>query len=225
LIAADKQVSSIPTNNSELGKYSGGYQGSGLDYHTRFTQFCITTYAIRRIKVDECWTMGLLPAQKDAVAKCVEAASHVLVWALDLGPVAKDRLRYLCDFGFVMLSFCAFFILQSFQAFGPAIPSSEEYLDTVAEAAQLMTELAMDSKHAPAVYGRSILALLEKVRDPDAKQSQLDGNNPSRGSAVSNRSRGGMVSDTQSVVGHDPSSFVPDQTWDFTSLFPDMLWN
>lgn len=200
--------------------------GSGLDFHIRFTQFCITTYSIRPLDVSADRPAGLLPAQKEAIANCVEAASQVLAWALDLGPASKDRLRYLYDFGFVMLSFCGFFILQAFQAFGSAIPQSDEYLDTVAEAAQLMTELAMDSKHAPAVYGRSILLLLEKVKDPNTRQSQLDSNNLSQGSAISNvRSRNGTISDTQGFIGHNPSSFVPDQTWDFTSLFPDMLWN
>jgi hypothetical protein len=170
---------------------------------------------------------GLLPAEKDAIAKCVEAASQLLAWALDLGPVSKDRLRYLGDFGFVMLSFCAFFILQAFQAFGPAIPQSDDYLDIVEDAAQLMTELAMDSKHAPAVYGKSILLLLAKVRDPSLSQPQFDNiADASQESTVSNaRSRNGTLSDTQGLVGHEPSSFVPDQTWDFTSLFPDMLWN
>jgi hypothetical protein len=205
---------------------AGNYQESGLDFYIRFTQFCIATYSIRPLKVSGERPDSLFPAQKEAIANCVEAASHVLAWALDLGPASKDRLRYLCDFGFVMLSFCAFFILQAFQAFGPTIPHNDEYLDTVAEAAQLMTELAMDLKHAPAVYGRSILLLLEKMRDRDARQSQLDGNNLSQSSAISNaRPINGRISDTRGIVGHDPSSFVPDQTWDFTSLFPDMLWN
>lgn len=196
------------------------------DFHIRFAQFCITTYSIRPLQINEHGTDGLLPTQKEAIAKCVEAASHVLAWALDLGPASKDRLRCLYDFGFVMLSFCAFFILQAFQAFGAAIPRSDEYIDVVAEAAQLMTELAIDSKHAPDVYGRSILLLLDKVTSPEARQSQFDSNNLSQASAISNaRSMNGMISDTQGVVGHDPSTFVPDQTWDFTSLFPDMLWN
>lgn len=125
-----------------------------------------------------------------------------------------------------MLSFCAFFILQAFQAFGPTIPNGDDYLDIVADTAQLMTELAIDSKHAPSVYGKSILLLLEKIKDPNGNQSQQDNGNASQESTFSVlRARIGVVSDTQSVVGHDPSSFVPDQTWDFTSLFPDMLWN
>jgi hypothetical protein len=203
------------------------YQGSALDFHIRFTQFCITTYSIRPIKVVSDEADGLLPAQKDAIARCVEAASQLLAWALDLGPVSKDRLRYMGDFGFVTLSFCAFFILQAFQAFGPAIPQSDDYLDIVEDAAQLMTELAMDSKHAPSVYGKSILLLLAKVRDPNLSQPQFDHNvYASQESTASNmRSRNGVLSDTQGLLGHEPSSFVPDQTWDFTSLFPDMLWN
>ena len=169
---------------------------------------------------------GLLPAQKDAIAKCVESASQLLAWALDLGPVSKDRLRYLGDFGFVMLSFCAFFILQAFQAFGPEIPESDDHLDIVEDSAQLMIELAMDSKHAPAVYGKSILLLLAKLRDSNLSQSQADNVNVSQESAASNtRSRNGTLLDTPGLVGHEPSSYVPDQTWDFTSLFPDMLWN
>ena len=172
-------------------------------------------------------SLGRLPAEKDAVAKCVESASHLLAWALDLGPVSKDRLRYLGDFGFVMLSFCAFFILQVFQAFGPAIPQSDDHLDVVEDAAQLMIELAMDSKHAPAVYGKSILLLLGKVRDSSPSQPQLDNNaNASQESKASNpRSIFRTLSDTQGILGHKPSAFVPDQAGDFASLFPDMLWN
>ena len=123
-----------------------------------------------------------------------------------------------------MLSFCAFFTLQAFQAFGPAIPDSDEHLATVTEASQLMTELAIDAKHAPAVYGRSILLLLDKVTSPEARQLQLESHNLSQGSVVS-RSMNWIMSDAEGVVGHDSSSFVPDQTWDFSSLFPDMLWN
>lgn len=199
---------------------AGDYQGSDLDFHIRFTQFCITTYSIRPLEINEYGTDHLLPAQKEAIAECIKAASQVLVWALDLGPVSKDRLRYLGDFGFVMLSFCAFFILQASQAFGPAIPDGDEYFDTTEEAAQLMIELATDSRHAPAVYGKSILLLLKKFRDPGLGQSQIDGNNASQDSV---RSRSGMISDTQGFVGHEPSTFVPDQIWGFTSLFPDML--
>jgi hypothetical protein len=207
--------------------YAEDHQGRSLnlnEFHIRFVQFCITTYSIRPLKITEHGTDDFLPAQKEAIAKCVEAASHVLAWALDLGPASKDRLRYLCDFGFVMLSFCAFFTLQAFQAFGPAMPHSDEHLATVTETTQLMNELAIDSKHAPAVYGRSIMLLLEKVTSPEVRQSQLDSNNLSQGSAVS-RSMNWMMSDTEGVVGYDSSSFVAEQTWDFSSLFPDMLWN
>ena len=142
--------------------------------HICFVQFCITTYSLRPFKLHR--SGGLLPAQKEAVKSCVTSASHVLTWALDLGPASKDRLRYLHDFGFVILSFCAFFILQAYQAFGPEITQADDYLDTVAEAAQLMIELAIDPKHAPAVYGSSVLLLLEKVTNPELRQSQADSN-------------------------------------------------
>jgi len=156
----------------------------------------------------------------------MESASHVLAWALDLGPASKDRLRYFSDFGFVMLSFCAFFILQAFQAFSPAISTitSDEWLATVTEAAQLMAELAIDSKHAPAVYGRSILHLLEKVTSPE-RQSQLDNVNLSQGSTASNSRSMDWFRKNVEGLENESSAFVPDQTWDFASLFPDMLWS
>jgi hypothetical protein len=204
----------------------GSYQGSGLDFHIRFTQFCITMYSIRPLKVSADGADGFLPAQKDAIARCVEVASQVLTWALDLGPASKDRLRYMSDLGFVMLSFCAFFILQAFRAFGSAIPRSGDYLHTVAEAAQLMIELAVDSKHAPSVYGRSILSRLAQVREPNPGQAQLGSKTaftPAVSTLVSSRPQVGTTLDRLSFVGHDPFSFVQDQTLDFSSLFPAML--
>jgi hypothetical protein len=209
--------------------YTGGHHGSDLnlnDLRVRFVQFCITTYSIRPLKFNENGIDGLLPAQKEAIAMCAEGASNVLAWLLDLELANKDRLRYLYDFGFVMLSFCAFFILQACQAFGSAIPRGDEYIHVVAKASQLMVELAIDPKHAPAVYGHSILLLLDKVTSPDARRSQVDSNNISQASAVSDaRSTNGIITDTGGGIELDPSSFVPDQTLDFTSLFPDMLWN
>ena len=144
----------------------------------------------------------------------MEVASQVLTWALDLGPASKDRLRYLNDLGFVMLSFCAFFILQAFQAFGSAVPQSSDYLDTVAEAAQLMIELAMDSKHAPAVYGRSILTRLARVREANLGQAQAGSNTAfTSHSLLNSRPRNGSILDSLSLVGHDPSRSSQTRRW------------
>jgi hypothetical protein len=194
--------------------------------HVRFTKFCIATYAIRNIYANSEAECGYSDAEYSAIIRTVAAASHVLDWALSLSPVSKDRLRYLGDFGFATLSFCAFFVLQAVQAFRSANLDVDELLDTVEDISLLMTELAMDQKHTPAVYGKSLLLLLAKIRDPDARQNDDDVAG-SQDFAVSNAiSRKGLLSATRGLSGNEPSTFatfIGGQTWDFIALFPDLL--
>jgi hypothetical protein len=97
--------------------------------------------------------------------RSVTAAATFVRLLTDMDPVTKDeRVRYLADFGFVMISFCCQFIIRACETFGSGIPDILENLATVEEAAQLMKEVAIDSSHSPALYSAFISRGLEKVR-------------------------------------------------------------
>jgi hypothetical protein len=122
----------------------------------------MSTYSTRNFKLSD----PQLPAQHQMfVRRSVTAAATFVKLLTDMDPVTKDeRVRYLADFGFVMISFCCQFIIRACEAFGSGIPDITEHLVTVEEAAQLMKEVAIDSSHSPALYSSLISRGLEKLR-------------------------------------------------------------
>jgi hypothetical protein len=132
-----------------------------------------------------------------------------LNWALDVGPVVKDRLRYLSDFSFATLSFSAFFILQAVRAFGPVITHATHYLQIVSDAAKLMIDLSKDAHQPSAEYGRAILKELEVVKEGLGMLADNPEGRMNKGS----------------LGGEATTVFVREKVTDFASLFPDIISN
>src|ERR1700761_2731561 len=81
----------------------GGY-GLGLDFHFRYARFCISSYALRFIQAHPS---SLTSSESASVKQCMQYALDILDWTMDLSPVGKDALRYMSDFGFVMITFAS----------------------------------------------------------------------------------------------------------------------
>ena len=122
----------------------------------------MATYSTRSFKLSD---PQLLPQHQILVRKSVTAAATFVKLLTDMDPVTKEeRVRYLADFGFVMISFCCQFIIRACEAFGSGMPDIMEHLTAAEEAAQLMKEVAIDSNHSPALYSSLVSRGLEKLR-------------------------------------------------------------
>lgn len=134
--------------------------GRGLDFHFRFARFCLTAFSLRHLKPS-------LPLANEhhakAVSVCVDAAVSCLRWLLDLGPIERERLRHPGDFAFVMMAFCAMFILKGIKAFEFSLPDTTEKLALVKQTAQLMIEVALDKHHSPYIYGTKVMRSLQTI--------------------------------------------------------------
>lgn len=154
---------------------------------------------------------NLGPSQQEAVRKSVDAAASFCGFGLELGPLSKDTLRYMGDFGFVMISFSCIFIVQACEIFGSTIPEIMQYLHVVEETALLMSELAINSNHGPSVYGRSIIARLGKLSEAR--------NVPHIGDGIDNI--GETRNYEQYPFGTHEELFLFDPLWDLSNFFPD----
>jgi hypothetical protein len=160
-----------------------------VDFHYRFTRFCISTYATRNIPHPSVSRTGILAGspsshpsisqnQAQSLFKSVSAASSCCDLMLQLSPLAKDASRYIADFGFVMISFCCLYVIQACELFGLSYPTLNQHLRKVELAAQLMLELATDSRHSPALYGEWILGRMETSRSRQGTASpRIEGSN------------------------------------------------
>ena len=148
---------------------------TAVDFHFRFTRFCISTFATRTVHHQSLATTGLTdgesspsPAKISAaitlsVLKSAHIASHCCDFMLDLSPLQKDSLRYIADFGFAMISFCCLYIINAFELFGSRHAVINNYIRKVEQAAHLMVELSVGSNNCPRVYGEWILARVEAL--------------------------------------------------------------
>jgi len=221
-------TSSTVSNNSNLliGLVLIAFKddrGAFLEYHGRYTQFCITSYAVKCFRSSP---QGLTPLQTAQIARCVKCANHVIDWPLNSGPIQKDRLRYVDDSACIMISFCALFILSTCQTFTSCIPDISECLNNVTEAAQLMVDLAINSEQKPYIQGAAILkraealrAALENARHNE-NRSNLD---------VPTDSREPFTPDSSNLVFEGLDSWFTDDNffgmepiWHFPRLLPDV---
>lgn len=182
--------------------------GPAIDFHYRFTRFCLSTYLIRNLRLGGD---RLTPSQRDALNKSVIDASDFCRFFMELGPATRDAARYMGDFGFVMISFSCLFIIQACETFRSAIDGILEHLATVEESAQLMKELAITSSHIPGIQGRNILAKLNQVCEtlPSSSHDFV------------------RIEDWGAAVQHFPFStgqgetFMIDPMWDLLDFFPE----
>ncbi|PVH73242.1 hypothetical protein DL98DRAFT_538490 [Cadophora sp. DSE1049] len=180
--------------------------GPGIEFHYRFTRFCLSTYLIRNVRLVG---NSLRPSQVDALNRSISDASDFCQFSLELGPSSREAARYMADFGFVMISFSCLFIIQVCEAFHSAIHAPHEHLSKVEEVAQLMKELAINSSHGPSFQSQNIMSKLKRAYEKFSTTAAEDG-------SVANR---GVDQSFLFAPGQD--AFFMDPQWDMLDFFPE----
>ncbi|KAK4062799.1 uncharacterized protein Triagg1_9669 [Trichoderma aggressivum f. europaeum] len=126
----------------------GGF-GIGLDFHHRYSQFCLSTYAVcHYTHVSHVDKRDLL------VRTTLDHAVGILSWLQQLSPVVRESLRYISDFAFVMLLYACMFIVQACESRQMLAEERCKRLKTVATTAQLLVDLGIHTFHFPSIYGK-----------------------------------------------------------------------
>jgi hypothetical protein len=106
-----------------------------------------------------------LPTQPDDSAQhgtpaTLDAAQCFVGYMTRLSPIAKYRLRYMCDYGFVMIAYACVFIIRALSASTEEAVVVEarrrELLGNVIDAAALMQSYMASKESRPAVYGHAL---------------------------------------------------------------------
>lgn len=180
--------------------------GVGMDFHFRFTKFCLSTYMIRTLSIGRG---SMDNDQPFRLNNSVQAAHHFCELLLNAGPAERDGARYTGDFGFVMISFSSLFILEACKLYPAAMQNSDHILTTVEEIALFIKELAVNSNHGPYLQGNIIL---QKLHELD-RHRQVD---PGHSEA--------QVTPFSFEPGHVEGfqGFMMDPIWDMLNFFPDV---
>lgn len=93
--------------------------------------------------------------------RTVRAAQDFLHCVLRLSPVSKERMRYMCDFGFVMIAYACLFILQSTRS-TTLRDYKTELLRDVQDAASLLQSFSAKKNVRPTIYGYALQKLGEE---------------------------------------------------------------
>ncbi|KAL7964100.1 hypothetical protein HDV63DRAFT_398890 [Trichoderma sp. SZMC 28014] len=135
----------------------GGF-GIGLDFHHRFSQFCLSTYAVCHLAHANHNNERQLLTEAT-----LDHAVEVLSWLQHLSPVSQESLRYISDFAFVMLLFACAFILQACESRHMALEEKQNKLETVSVTAKLLVGLGIHAFHFPSIFGKSLQKRLDNL--------------------------------------------------------------
>lgn len=91
----------------------------------------------------------------------LDAAQEFIRCLTALSPISKERLRYMCDYGFVMVAYACVFVIRAVAAAAEAAvvfgaQKRRKLLDAVADAAALMQSYSANRATRPAVYGYAL---------------------------------------------------------------------
>ncbi|KAH8811043.1 hypothetical protein F5884DRAFT_854404 [Xylogone sp. PMI_703] len=202
----------------------GGF-GTTLNFHFRYARFCMSTYIFRYINPS---AGSLSASQRVSVERCIEHAASILNGILGFGPVLKDSLRYMTDYGFVMLAFVSLVILQAYGTIEPALSDKVKNINTVAAIAQLMIDIALNSTHCAALYGKALQRRLAQMQETTAATCDESSQEIVMDSSV-------ILPTTLSTVGNqifcqfedliDTDQNFANISWDPTTLFTEFLQN
>ncbi|KAL7917374.1 hypothetical protein ACQKWADRAFT_306962 [Trichoderma austrokoningii] len=136
----------------------GGF-GTGLDFHYRFSQFCLSTYAVCH------FAHASNNGERHLLTKATLGhAVEVLSWLQHLSPVAQESLRYISDFAFIMLLFTCTFILQACESHHMTLEEKQKKLKAVSTTAKLLVDLGIHAFHFPSIFGKSLQKRLDNFR-------------------------------------------------------------
>jgi hypothetical protein len=185
--------------------------GPDIEFHFRFTRFCLSTYSVQNLKF--LGTNGLSNFQKESLNRSVAAAVNFCKLTLELGPAIRDAARYMADFGFVMISFACIFITQACENFYSSVNGVAEHLNDVEAVAQMLEEFAVNSNQGPSFQARVILAKLQKIKAPESLP---------RARSISERPGDDIMGQYFHFSVGDEEGFVNDPLWDLLDFFPDI---
>jgi len=185
--------------------------GQDIDFHFRFTRFCLTTYSVQNLKL--VGANGLSNFQQDALNRSVAAAVRFCKLTLELGPAVRDAARYMADFGFVMISFACIFILQACGNFYSSVNGAADYLSDVEAVAQMLKEFALNSNQGLSFQARFILAKLQKINETRSLVGPRD---------IGDRTGEGIMGQGFRFGHGDEEGFVNDPLWNLLDFFPDI---
>lgn len=196
---------------SFIPKISAEPLGPDIDFHFRFTRFCLSTYSVQNLKL--VGASGLSRFQQDALNRSVAAAANFCRFTLELGPAIRDAARYMADFGFVMISFACLFIIQACENFYSRIDRVAEYISDVEGVAHMLKEFAINSNHGPNFQARTIIAKLQRMNEVVAGGGAGEVMNRAGDEMMNQQFRPG--------VGVE-EDFMNDPLWDLLDFFPEI---
>ncbi|CAG8977434.1 hypothetical protein HYALB_00007766 [Hymenoscyphus albidus] len=156
-----------------------------LIYHYHYTRSCLHTHFIRRTSSNSPTDRE----QAEAIIKCVDSVLSIFNLYHTLGPTRRDQLRYFPGFLFVILSFCASFLMKAIQVFPALFPYPNSDLALLGRLAELMIGLG-DSGHDAFISGTLILRHLDKMEMPTNQHVEsFNGLQPQEGLVISTDER------------------------------------
>jgi hypothetical protein len=185
--------------------------GPDIDFHCRFTRFCLSTYSVQNLKI--VGAPGLSNFQQDSLNRSAAAAANFCKCTLELGPAIRDAARYMADFGFVMISFACIFIIQACENFYSSIDGAAEYLNDVEAVAQMLKEFAVNSNQGPSFQARIILTKLQRLNENESLMRPREVNDI--------RGDESLGQDFRFSVGEE-EGFMNYPLWDLLDFFPDI---
>lgn len=177
-----------------------------MDFHFRFTKFCLSTYMIRNLSVGRG---NIKRDQQARLNNSVHAAHHFCEHLIDLGPACRDAARYMGDLGFVMVTFSCLFVIEACKHYPTVVQDTDPKLATIEEVALLMKQLTVcpNSDHGPNLQAKIILQKLHELDERDQVQP-------------------GLLEDLSSTQlpfePNDTEGFLMDPIWDLLNFFPEV---
>ncbi|KAG8157137.1 hypothetical protein KVR01_013127 [Diaporthe batatas] len=129
--------------------FCGRAEGRQLLFHFHFMRFQLCTFPAR----------SAVGSALGARAESLEAAQEFIRCMTALSPISKERLRYMCDYGFVMVAYACVFVIRSIAAAAEAVLAGAQrrkLLDAVMDAAALMQSYSANKGTRPSVYGYAL---------------------------------------------------------------------
>ncbi|KAF2018792.1 hypothetical protein BU24DRAFT_418347 [Aaosphaeria arxii CBS 175.79] len=124
-------------------------EGRHLLFHMRFARFRLHMLLTSPSEDSD---------QHAAASFQVHAAQTFVQTVTQASPISKDRLRYMCDFGFVMVAYACLFILKAANA-DAFYDRRPELIKDVEAAASLLQSFGTNNTIRPAIYGYTLQKL------------------------------------------------------------------
>ncbi|KAL2811627.1 hypothetical protein BJX63DRAFT_422301 [Aspergillus granulosus] len=128
--------------------------GRNLQFHFFFTRFHLFTHLL-----------DVSGEHRVAVAESLDAAQDFLQCIRGLSPIAKDRLRYLGDFAFVLMAYVSLYILRALSSNVTSPGRKAEFLQLVNELGVMMQSLGPQTDTHPCVYGVALRSMCKQYEN------------------------------------------------------------